>query len=224
MYDHILFDLDGTLTEPKIGITKSVQYALAKFNIYEDSLDKLTPFIGPPLLESFMEFYNFSEDDARKAIEYYRERFSKVGMYENAVFEGIPEMLAELRRLGKKLVVATSKPTVYSVKILEHFNLYQYFDAVIGSNLDGSRVEKSEVIEAVLVELGDIDRSRTIMVGDRKHDVMGARANGLKVIAVAYGYGTPEELREAEPDNIAASVAELKELLVRKEQMAELEN
>lgn len=214
MYDVILFDLDGTLTEPKIGITKSVQYALAKFGIHEESLDKLTPFIGPPLMKSFMEFYRLSEEDARQAIEYYRERFSKVGLYENAVYAGIPELLNDLRNQGKKLVVATSKPTVYSVKILEHFHLYQYFDVVIGSNLDGSRVEKGEVIEAVLAELGDVDPDTTIMVGDRKHDVIGARANGLKVISVAYGYGPIEELREAQPDYIADSVGQLRELIM----------
>lgn len=215
MYDIILLDLDGTLTDPKIGITSSVQYALAKFGINEGNLDKLEPFIGPPLIKAFMEFYSFNEQDARQAIEYYRERFSKVGLYENAVYDGIPEMLQALRAKNKKLVVATSKPTVYSIKILEHFNLYQYFDAVIGSNLDGTRIEKGEVIEAVLAELGGVDKEKVIMVGDRKHDVIGARENGLKVIAVAYGYGPAEELNEAQPDYIAASVDELRQLLLK---------
>lgn len=215
MYTTILFDLDGTLTEPKIGITKSIQYALRRFGINEENLDNLEPFIGPPLLKSFMEFYNLSESDAKKAVEYYRERFSTVGLYENAVYPGIPEMLEELCNKKVKLIVATSKPTVYSVKILEHFDLYQYFDTVIGSNLDGTRVEKGEVIEAVLNELKDVDRQMTIMVGDRKYDVIGARENGLKVISVAYGYGSFEELREAQPDYIVTSVKELHELLVK---------
>ncbi|MDD4599951.1 MAG: HAD family hydrolase [Negativicutes bacterium] len=215
MSDIILLDLDGTLTDPKIGITTSVQYALAKLGIKEESLDKLTPFIGPPLIKAFMEFYSLSEENARKGVEYYRERFSKVGLYENAVYPGIPEMLQALRAKGKKLVIATSKPTIYSVKIVEHFNLYQYFDLVIGSNLDGTRLEKGEVIEAVLAELGEVDKDTIIMVGDRKHDIIGARENGLKVIAVAYGYGPMEELSVARPDAIVASVQELRELLLK---------
>lgn len=215
MPEIILFDLDGTLTDPKIGITASVQYALGKLGVIEENLDNLIPFIGPPLIWSFMEFYNFTKQDALKAIEYYRERFSRIGLYENAVFPGIPEMLQDLRGRGMRLVVATSKPTVYSVKILEHFGLYQYFDTVIGSNLDGTRIEKGEVIAAVLDELGEVDKSKIVMVGDRKHDVIGAKENGLKVVAVSYGYGPQKELEEAKPDYIIATVKDLHNLLVR---------
>jgi phosphoglycolate phosphatase len=215
MYTIVLFDLDGTLTDPKIGITTCVQYALQKMGIDEPDLDKLVPFIGPPLTYSFKEFYHMTDEQAEQAIEYYRERFSTIGLYENAVFPGIPEMLEELRQQGKTLIVATSKPTIYSVKILEYFKLESYFQSVVGSNLDGTRVEKHEVIEYVLTELGDYDRSQIIMVGDRMHDIRGAKHNGLDVVGVAYGYGSREELEQAEPNHIVDTVAELREYLVK---------
>lgn len=215
MYTIVLFDLDGTLTDPKIGITTCVQYALQKMGIEEPDLDKLIPFIGPPLTYSFKEFYHMTDEQAEQAIEYYRERFSTIGLYENAVFSGIPEMLEELRQQGKTLIVATSKPTIYSVKILEHFKLESYFQSVVGSNLDGTRVEKHEVIEYVLAELGEYDRSQIIMVGDRMHDIRGAKHNGLDVVGVAYGYGSREELEQAEPNHIVDTVAELREYLVK---------
>jgi len=214
MYDTILFDLDGTLTDPKPGITKSVQYALAKMGILEEDLDKLVPFIGPPLLQSFKECYNMNDQQANQALQHYRERFSKVGLYENAVFPGIKEMLKKLQSQGKRLVVATSKPTAFSLQILDHFGLRAFFQSVAGSNLDGTRAEKGEVIEFALSELGLFERSNIIMVGDRKHDVIGARKNSIDVVAVGYGYGSYEELTEAKPDYIAKTVAELAEFLI----------
>lgn len=216
MYETILFDLDGTLTDPKIGITKSVQYALDKMGIREDDLDKLEPFIGPPLLWAFKEFYGMNTSEAEQAIAFYRERFSVVGLYENNVYPGIPELLTELQRQGKKLVVATSKPTVFSVKILEHFGLEGYFSLIAGSNLDGTRVEKAEVIEFALKEAGVGNGKGVIMVGDREHDIIGAHKNNLPVVAVSYGYGSTEELANAKPNFIAESVLELEKLLLRK--------
>ncbi|GBG56670.1 phosphoglycolate phosphatase [Sporomusaceae bacterium FL31] len=213
MYDIILFDLDGTLTDPKPGITKSVQYALAKLGIDEPNLENLVPFIGPPLLKAFKEFYHLDDEQATLALQYYRERFATVGLYENAVFPGIKTMLAQLKRQGKILIVATSKPTVFSIKIIEHFGLQDYFQAVIGSNLDGTRVEKGEVIEFALSELDQVDSSKIIMVGDRKHDVIGAKNNGIDVIAITYGYGSLEELNEAEPTYIVNTVQELHDFL-----------
>lgn len=213
MYDIILFDLDGTLTDPKTGITRCVQYALRQMGIVENDLDKLIPFIGPPLLQSFRESYGFSEEEAQQALGYYRERFSTVGLYENAVFPGIPQLLAQLREQSKTLLVATSKPTVFSVTILEHFGLSSYFQSIIGSNLDGTRVEKFEVIEYALTQLEQYDAARIIMVGDRKHDIIGARRNGIAVAAVGYGYGTREELTEAKPDYLVQTVDELAALL-----------
>ena len=216
MYEVILFDLDGTLTDPKIGITLSVQYALERMGIHEENPDSLTPFIGPPLLESFMEFYHMSHEEAVQAIVYYRERFSKVGLYENKVYPGISELLAALKEQGKKLIVATSKPTEFSVKILEHFALKEFFHAIIGSNLDGSRTDKSDVIQFALLEEGSCDRDKIVMVGDRKYDVIGARQNGIDGIAVAYGYGSDEELADANPKYIASSVEELTDFLLKK--------
>jgi len=213
LYDIILFDLDGTLTDPKPGITKSVQYALTKLGIDEPNLENLVPFIGPPLLKAFKEFYHLDDEQATLALQYYRERFATVGLYENAVFPGIKSMLAQLKRQGKILIVATSKPTVFSIKIIEHFGLQDYFQAVIGSNLDGTRVEKGEVIEFALSELDQVDSSKIIMVGDRKHDVIGAKNNGIDVIAITYGYGSLEELNEAEPTYIVNTVQELHDFL-----------
>ena len=214
-YDIILFDLDGTLTDPKEGITRCVQYALAKMNIIEKDLEKLVPFIGPPLMRTFKETYQLTDEEANQALTYYRERFSTVGLYENAVFPGIPELLDKLTANGKTLFVATSKPTVFSVRILEHFGLHQYFRAIIGSNLDGTRVEKNEVIEYVLSELGDHDSAKVLMVGDRKHDIWGAQKNGIAVAAVGYGYGSAEELNGANPNFLVNTVDELGDLLLR---------
>jgi len=213
--DIILFDLDGTLTDSKPGITRSVQYALAKMGIVEPDLDKLAAFIGPPLIESFKEFYGLSDAEARQARRFYRERFAAVGMYENAVYPGIAEMLAELENKGKTMLVATAKPTEYSCKILEHFALRSFFWAIVGSNLDGTRTSKDEVIAAALAELGPAAaRRRAVMVGDRWHDVAGARRNNIAALAVGYGYGSLEELRQARPDRLVVTVAELKEALL----------
>jgi len=215
MYDMILFDLDGTLTDPKPGITKCVQYALEQMGIVEEDLEKLTAFIGPPLAASFKEFYNMNDDEAHQALYYYRERFSTVGLYENAVYEGMKELLDELQKQGKAMFVATSKPTIFSIKILEHFGLIHFFKAVVGSELDGTRVEKDEVIKYVLSDIAGHDLSQIIMVGDRKFDIFGAQKNGIDVIGVAYGYGSDEELKQAEPNYIAKTVSELRAILLK---------
>jgi phosphoglycolate phosphatase len=215
MYEIILFDLDGTLTDPKVGITSSVQYALQKMGIVADDIEKLTPFIGPPLLNSFKEFYQMSDEEAKQAIVYYRERFAVKGLYENQVYLGINELLNNLHKQGKILIVATSKPTEFSVKILEHFNLFQYFTAIIGSNLDGTRTDKGDVIEYALTNKDLAERSKIVMVGDRKYDVIGAKRNGIDAIAVTYGYGSYDELVAAEPNYIVSSVKELSILLTK---------
>ncbi len=213
MYNTILFDLDGTLTDPKIGITKSVQYALAKLDIREPNLDQLVPFIGPPLVQSFKDFYGFTDLKARQAVSYYREYFAKTGIYENAVFPGIPQLLADLCQAGKKLAVATSKPTVFAEQIVKHFHLDGYFELVIGSNLDGTRVNKAEVIQFAVAALSYRNKEELIMVGDRRHDIAGARHNGIDSVAVTYGYGTIAELKEAGPVFLADSVDGLGEIL-----------
>ena len=215
---YLLFDLDGTLTDPKVGITSCVQYALESFGIEEPDLDKLEPFIGPPLKESFMEFYQMSEEDAQKAVEKYRERFKTTGLFENEVYEGIPQMLHTLQSKGLFLAVASSKPTVYVEQILEHFNLAKYFKVVVGSELDGTRVNKEEVVEEALKRLfGEtpIDSKQVYMIGDRKFDIQGAKAFNVESVGVSYGYGGVEELKEAKADYIVRSVEELKEFLLR---------
>lgn len=213
MKDYILFDLDGTLTDPKVGITTCVQYALSSFGIEEEA-DKLTAFIGPPLKDSFMEFYGFDEKQAEEAVEKYRERFRDTGIFENTVYKGIPEMLRKLKNARKKLAVASSKPTVFVERILEHFSIRKYFDVVVGSELDGSRTDKAEVIQEALRQLGG-KKENTVMVGDRKFDVQGAKAWGVTSVAVTFGYGSMEELKEARADYIVRSVAELEKLLLR---------
>ena len=203
----VLFDLDGTLTDPKLGITTCVQHALRRFGIEEC-------FIGPPLADSFRRYYGLDERQAAQAIDYYRERFSTVGLYENAVYDGVPELLSRLRARGQTLAVATSKPTVYSQQILDHFDLSRFFDAVVGSELDGRRTDKADVIRETLRQLS-LSPSEACMVGDRRQDVMGAKACGVPVIGVAYGYAEPDELEEAGADWIVDSVDALRVLLER---------
>lgn len=222
MNDYILFDLDGTLTDPKEGITTCVQYALSAFGIEETDADKLTPFIGPPLKESFMEFYEFDEEKAEAAVEKYRERFQDKGIFENRIYDGVPEMIRKLKGNHKKLAVASSKPTVFVKQILEHFEIGKYFDVIVGSELDGTRTDKAEVVAEALRRLydghdGDIEEKKrnTVMVGDRKFDVAGAKAEGLVSVAVSYGYGPLDELKIAKPDYIVRSVEELEKLLLR---------
>lgn len=212
MKQYLLFDLDGTLTDPMVGITSSVQYALEKFGIHVRYLKELIPFIGPPLAESFQKFYGFSKEDAEKAIQYYREYYAPKGIFENEVYEGIPEMLAHLTEAGFTLLVATSKPTVFARKVLKHFGMEDYFSFVGGSELDGSRTKKAEVISYILKTCG-IEAKEAIMIGDRRHDIEGGKACGLESVGVLYGYGTEQELTEAGADHIIRTVAELGDYL-----------
>ena len=206
MYKVILFDLDGTLTESGEGITKSVQYALERIGKPEPDLEKLKVFIGPPLMEMFMQYAQIDEATAKQAVEIYRERYSVTGIFENAVYPGIENMLAQLEKKGYILAVASSKPEVYVRQILDHFGLTRYFTEIGGSELNGRRTNKTEVIEDVLKRLNmDKHRDQVIMVGDKEHDVYGARKAGLECIAVSFGYGTEEELKQAEPLKIVDS-------------------
>lgn len=210
MYKAIFFDLDGTLTESGEGITKSVQYALEKMGKPEEDLDKLRVFIGPPLMEQFMKYADIDETEARRAVEYYRERYAVKGIFENQPYKGVENMLRELKSRGYILAVASSKPEYYVTKILDYFNLSSYFDVVVGSEMNGARTSKTEVIEEALKRLNMSDRRKEVlMVGDKEHDVLGARATGLDCVAAGYGYGTKEELTAAQPLKIAASVDEL---------------
>lgn len=212
-YQLILFDLDGTLTDPKIGITKSVQYALAKYHIPVSNINSLEKFIGPPLFDSFQKYYHFNDQDAKQAIAYYREYFAHTGIYENQVYPDMVKLLRDLHAHGKTLVVATSKPTVYAKRIIEHFQLDAYFNLIVGSHLDGTRVKKQEIISAVLEQYAHIPKHAIVMIGDRHYDINGAKAHHIDSIAVAYGYAQPGELAKAQPTYVVTEVHELAELL-----------
>lgn len=209
MFKSILFDLDGTLTDAAPGITNSVKYALSKFGIDETDDNKLRKFLGPPLISSFMEFYGFSKEKAQKAVEYYREYFVPHGIFENEVYSGIPKLLQKLKADGKTLIIATSKPETFAVQIAEHFEIDSYFDLIAGSNLDNTRSKKAQVIEYALKTLGILDRAHAVMIGDREHDIKGAKKTGLRSIGVLYGYASPGELENAGADFTANSPEEL---------------
>lgn len=214
MKDYILFDLDGTLTDPGEGITNSVAYALCKYGIEVSDKKSLECFIGPPLHESFCKYFGFSTLQAFDAVTKYREYYHDRGIFENKVYEGIPEMLCALKQKGKTLIMATSKPTVFAKRIAEHYDFAKYFDIIIGSELNGQRVDKAEVIEEA-IRLGEIgDRQRALMVGDRLHDICGAKKNSLDSVGVLYGYGSEEELSEAGADKIVSCVSSLSDYLL----------
>ncbi|MBQ2020007.1 MAG: HAD family hydrolase [Rikenellaceae bacterium] len=212
-YDWLLFDLDGTLTDPFEGITRSVEYALNAFGIEVKDRRTLAPFIGPPLVESLTERYGFTMEDAVAAVAKYREYFAVKGLYENELFEGIPELLRDCRKTGYKISMATSKPTHYAKIIAEHFDIARYFDAIHGSSLDGSRITKSSVVAEAVRDEG-LDPERALMIGDRRHDVEGAREHGIKTVGVLYGYGSLEEHTAAGAAYIVKDLDELRELLI----------
>lgn len=189
----VLFDLDGTLTDPREGITRSVQFALAKLGIDEPDLAALEHFIGPPLLQCFMASYGLDEATAWQAVNHYRERFKVTGLYENRMFAGVPSLLDALQAQGRTLYIATSKPTVFAEEIARHFGFDRYFKRIYGSELDGTRTNKVELL-AHLLESEDLAPGSALMIGDRKHDLIGARSNGVQAVAVGYGFGSREEL------------------------------
>lgn len=212
-YSYVLFDLDGTVTDPEEGITKSVQYALQHFSIEVQERRELYKFIGPPLKDSFMEFYGFTEQQAGEALLKYRERFEVTGWRENVVYDGMEKLLRHLRRRGKRIMLATSKPEVFAEQILVYFGLRDYFDFVGGASLDGRRNYKADVIRYVLDANGISNREKAVVVGDRKFDILGAKEFGLETVGVLYGYGDREELTTAGADHLVGSVAELEALL-----------
>ncbi|GFM67234.1 5'-nucleotidase [Pseudomonas cichorii] len=209
-YQNILFDLDGTLTDPRLGITRSIQFALAKLGIDEPDITRLEHFIGPPLLQAFMQFYDMDEARAWEAVGFYRERFKVTGLYENQVFDGVPELLETLSDQGRTLYIATSKPWVFAREIARHFDFAKYFKVIYGSELDGTRTDKVELI-AHLLEQEGLDPKQTLMIGDRKHDLMGGLRNGLDVAAVGYGFGSHEELTAQSPTYHFVTMPEMRE-------------
>lgn len=200
-YHNILFDLDGTLTDPKVGITKSVAYALEYFGIAAEDTDKLTAFIGPPLAVSFRDIYGFDEKQCTKAIEVYREYFSVTGKFENEVYPYTEPLLKLLKTKGKRLFVATSKPEKFAREILIHFKLDKYFDDIIGIAMDEEKVEKDVIVSRV-IDRYSLDKEKTLMVGDRMFDIDGAHKNGIPCMAVGFGYGSRAELERHGADII----------------------
>lgn len=213
MLKYILFDLDGTLNNSGYGIRKSIRYALAKFNLSEPLESNLNRMIGPPLIDGFMEFYGLSREDAVKGRCYYREYYDVKGKFECEIYDGIKDLMDALSKLNVKLGVCTSKPSIYSLEVLEHIGIKHYFDFLEGASLDGAISEKEEIIKIALDKFS-IEKESAIMIGDRKFDIAGAKSNGIKSIGVTYGFGTREELVNANADYIVDSTLELKNLLL----------
>ncbi len=214
MIEYVFFDLDGTLTDAGMGITNSVAYSLKKNGIEPPAREELYKFIGPPLVDSFMRYYGFSCEGAHKAVEDYREYFRDRGIFENEVYEGIYELLESLKDNGKKLVLATSKPEPFAKTILSHFGLDKYFYFVAGALMDETRTKKGDVIRYALSCCGEPKRESVVMIGDREHDILGAKENGIRSIGVLYGYGSHEELTSAGADLIAAEPCDIEKIIL----------
>lgn len=209
---NILFDLDGTITDPFLGITKAVAYSLNSFDIRINGLDELTVFIGPPLDESFQKYYGMNEEKSWQAVEKYREYYSQIGLFENEVYEGMEDFLKSLIDSGKDLYICTSKPYIFAKKIIEHFGLTKYFKGIYGAELDGTRKNKKDVIVYCLQQ-EQLNVDDCLMVGDRKHDVIGAHLNRIQCVGVLYGYGSKEEFENNDCEYIAKNLKELKEVI-----------
>jgi len=203
----ICFDLDGTLSDPKLGITRSIQHALKELGRPVPTADDLTWCIGPPLFGSFKKLLG-SRKEAENALLLYRERFTQTGIYENELYPGIAVALSGLRSSGYRMFVATSKPKAFADRIVEHFGLSPYFEAIYGSELDGTRSDKSDLLGWVVAQ-ERLSPSETVMVGDRSHDIAGGRKNGMATLGVLYGYGTMAELLEAGADDLCQSPTDL---------------
>ncbi|HEL2411668.1 TPA: HAD family hydrolase [Streptococcus suis] len=216
MYQTILFDLDGTLTDSGQGILNSVAYALEKMGIEEPDTANLNRFIGPPLYESFSRFYQLSPEDTQSAVDAFRVYFKEKGMFENQLYPGIIPLLEELRTAGKTLVIATSKPEIFAKQILEHFGIARYFDVIAGASLDSSRISKADVIGYAINQLEAFPK-HAVMIGDREHDIEGARMHQLPAIGVLYGYGSKQEFEKAGATMIVETVQDLKRVLLTTE-------
>ncbi|GHV88333.1 phosphoglycolate phosphatase [Spirochaetia bacterium] len=212
-YKNVLFDLDGTLTDPYVGLSRSVQYALSKFNIAEDRYETLARFIGPPLAASFSEFYSFDEDDTKKAIEYYREYYAAKGIFENKLYDDMETVLRTLNERGYSCMVATSKPEKFARKVLQLFSIDRYFDTVAAAPGEGGALSEKDAIIQNLLETKCLIQQETIMIGDRKFDIDGARKNGIDSIAVTYGYGSIEELTACQPTYFCGSALDILNIL-----------
>ncbi|HDR7636426.1 MULTISPECIES: HAD family hydrolase [Bacillus] len=214
MYTTFLFDLDGTLTDPKEGIINAVLYVLEKMGIEEVNISELDSFIGPPIQQSFADRYNMNEIEVERAVFYFREYLKQSGLLENKVYDGIGALLQELKDAGNHLFVATSKPTVFAKQVIEHFQLTSFFEEIVGNNLDGTRIKKEEIIAHILQTNEELQKEEMVMIGDRKHDVIGANSNGIASIGVLYGYGNENELSDAGAIHIVKDVEELQRFCI----------
>lgn len=208
-FEYILFDLDGTITDSGEGITKSVQYALKSFDVNVEKLEDLNKFIGPPLKDSFKKYYNFDDEKAELGLKKYREYYAEKGIFENSLYDGVVELLEDLKKSNKTIILATSKPEVYAKQILEYFKVDKYFTFAAGSDFEETRVKKGEVIKYALEEAKISDLSKVVMIGDREHDIIGAKENNIKSIGVLYGYGDVVELTQARAEYIAKTPKEI---------------
>lgn len=213
MYDVVLFDLDGTLIDSELGITNCAIYALGKFGIRIADKSEIRSFIGPPLYDSFSITYGLSHEDALRAVEHYRERYGEKGVYECAVYDGIGALLKRLKEAGKTVALATSKYELYAKQIVENLGFAKYFDQIVGSCKDGSRAAKDEVIRYALQTLGVKDLSHAVMVGDRKHDIEGAKKAGVDTVGVLYGFGGREELIAHGATHLAENAEQIFEII-----------
>lgn len=211
-YNNLLFDLDGTLTDSAPGILNCVRYALSEMNFPEPP--DIMRFVGPPLCESFPDFCGMDDEQTKEAIRLYRSRYSTVGLLENTVYDGIPEMLERLKKGGRRLFVATSKPEVFSVRILDKFGLFDYFELIGGAATDGTRDTKHDVIRYLLDKADIHDTSDVLMIGDRKHDIIGAHSLGIRCMAVLWGYGSTDEFNEHGADYIISEPSDLADTLL----------
>ena len=215
-YKILLFDLDGTLTDSEEGILNCAKHVLTTFGREIPDDKSLHAFIGPPLHDSFRIVCGMNEADAEAAVKCYRERYGAVGLFENRVYDGIPELLSSLKESGYRLGIATSKPEVYTMRILEHFGIAEYFEAVAGCTIGVKGETKADMIRKVMERMGlaEEDKPYVLMIGDRKHDILGARECGIKCAGVMYGFAPEGELSEYGADIIAGSVSELGEILL----------
>lgn len=215
MKQYILFDLDGTLTESAPGIINSLKYALERLGVQDYDRAILDKFIGPPLAVSFEKFFGFKGEKCNNVVKIYREYFSEKGLFENAVYSGVEDMLDTLKSAGLKLAVATSKPEVYARRILDKFGLSKYFEVICGIPLNNEHMTKAQVIARAINELGAANKQAALMVGDRDYDVAGAHQNGIECLGVTYGYGSREELEGAGAEYIAVSAENAAELIIK---------
>lgn len=213
-YKYILLDLDGTVTDSAEGVINSVAYSLEKLGFPVEDKSTLMKFIGPPLTESFRDFYNFDESTIELGVQYYREYYTDTGIFENRLYDGIPHLLKTLKSNGKTVILATSKPEIYAKRILDRFDVSEYFDLIAGSTLDAERNTKTDVLKYALKEAGIKDLSTAVMVGDRKHDIIGAHDVGLECVTILYGYGNEEEFKEYGAEFIVGTVEDLEKFLI----------